>query len=418
MIKFNLKQFEDSTDSSTVRAAVLAMLAHIVIYPLFGLVFLLVDKNFNDNYFDRLLSSIPSMALLLLLLFNNRSRKYSQLFAAIAAMVANGHVMWLLYLNHLNTVYCMGYFVLITIVSALLVQISCIVLFSAFILTGSILVAVLTPKPEVHPLLFYGWTFCECGFAALINIQKLRGYHQVEKQKERLIEADRLASVGILAAGVAHEFNNPLAIIDGRASILMRKIEKEQVDFAEFSGGLSRIREAVARLSEIVKSLLEISSNTTLDSNSSCSALEAIRHAQKFVGGQISDANIRLIVPPSDLDYQINGTLMHYSQVLISLISNSIEALAADKGHDKWIEIQCKESSPQYLQIFVTDSGKGLPEDVANKIFFPFFTTKEPGAGIGLGLNLAKMTMEKVGATLSYSTESKNTQFKIEAIRR
>jgi C4-dicarboxylate-specific signal transduction histidine kinase len=112
------------------------------------------------------------------------------------------------------------------------------------------------------------------------------------------------------------------------------------------------------------------------------------------------DPNIKLICSSAGL-----------SQVILNLLINSIDAL--ERLDEKWIRIETNVSG-KLLKIKFTDSGKGIPDEIIDKITQPFFSTKEPGKGTGLGLSLSLKSVEKMNGNFNYNSNSKNTQFIIE----
>ena len=430
-LREKFKSFEDDNHDLNVSVSVLVM--NLTIYPLFAVLFQYAQPNSVDSYLERLLVSSPSAVFLSLLFFVPTSRRFSQFFVTFAITTMTLHILFLLYRLNLNPTYVMGLYAVLSVCTALTVRISMIIFYTTTCMIGTLVVAVATKDPLFHPWLFIALAGVEAVLAATINIQKLNGYLNIGKERKKLIEAEKMASIGILAAGVAHEFNNPLAIIDGKSALLIKGIDRESVSPDKIKSELEGIRKTVGRLASIVRALLDIASKPNSKDNEICLFSDVLSNAMSFVQGRVDDKRIQMKISTPE-DIRISGGLAQHA---LSLISNSIDAIAdleipADSSlhnlpeklpeklpeefpeefPEKWIQISA-EREDGHAVIRVTDSGKGIPEAIVERLFLPFFTTKEPGQGVGLGLSLAKAALQKMDGDLLYNRDSKNTEFLI-----
>jgi signal transduction histidine kinase len=227
--------------------------------------------------------------------------------------------------------------------------------------------------------------------------------------EEQMVVTERLAALGTLATGVAHEINNPLAIIRESAGWMTQILTKpEMVDMprrADFQKGLGKIEAAVDRARRITHNLLgtvgkrtETVAETDLEILSAESTELAEREAAKK-GVEL----VRRIDPAAR---QVRADPYSLRQALINLVHNAVQATESGT-----VTVAARRSGDG-LQIQVTDTGSGIPAEYRKKIFEPFFTTKDPGKGTGLGLFVVRNLVQKMGGTLDVESEvGKGTTF-------
>jgi len=226
---------------------------------------------------------------------------------------------------------------------------------------------------------------------------------ELDKRSKQLVQAQKLASLGRLTSGVAHELNNPLNNISTSIQILIEEIEEEDLEYKKEL--LVGAEKEVDRGKEIVRSLLEFARERTLTLKQ-VNFLDLVEGAIKHVKSEIPD-NIRLKVEVPD---NIRATVgLRIRSVIINLITNAVHAMK-DGGE---ITIKAKnEFDREGFAFQVIDTGEGIPQNIITKIFDPFFTTKEVGKGSGLGLSITYGIMEQHGGSISVSSEvGKGTTF-------
>jgi len=230
---------------------------------------------------------------------------------------------------------------------------------------------------------------------SVILVEDLSELHTLEAE---LTHSERLASIGRLAAGVAHEIGNPVTGIACLAQNLMQDID----DPAFVQEGLEQVLEQTQRISNIVQSLVNFShGGSTQDYQpvavDICDCIdEAVRlvrlsHAGKQLEYQIDcDHSLRIL-----------GDRQRMIQVFVNLLSNACDA---SQPGDR-IEIHGHPES-RYARIEVLDYGQGIPEEYLEKVFEPFFTTKDPGEGTGLGLPLVYSIIQEHSGTITLHSDS------------
>jgi two-component system NtrC family sensor kinase len=236
-----------------------------------------------------------------------------------------------------------------------------------------------------------------------------------EKQmmSKKVVETGKLASVGELAAGIAHEINNPVAIMveeAGWMGDLMEEIAfNESENRAEFERAIAQIQTQGKRCKEITHKLLHFARKTdaTVHDVNIKELLEELvaLSSQRAKYGMVE---IRTDFAPNLPSLRVSPSELQ--QVFFNLINNAIDAMNHDGG-TLTISSQQREN---YLVFTVSDTGEGIPEANLDRIFDPFFTTKPVGKGTGLGLSICYGIIEKMGGKLEVeSTLGKGTTFLI-----
>jgi len=226
---------------------------------------------------------------------------------------------------------------------------------------------------------------------------------ELNRRSKQLIQAQKLASLGRLTSGVAHELNNPLNNISTSIQILIEEIEENDLEYKKEL--LVGAEKEVGRGKDIVRSLLEFARERTLTLKQ-VNFLDLVNSAIKHVKSEIPD-NIHLKVEVPD---NIQATVgLRIRSVIINLITNAVHAMK-DGGE---ITIKAKnELDREGFSFQVTDTGEGIPQNIITKIFDPFFTTKDVGKGSGLGLSITYGIIEQHSGTISVSSEvGKGTTF-------
>jgi two-component system NtrC family sensor kinase len=255
-------------------------------------------------------------------------------------------------------------------------------------------------------------------FAATKHMVKAitKSNKEAEDLNRQLMHASKLASIGELAAGVAHEINNPLAVILTENQVILDLVEMEQGLGEEFkeqlTRSLSQVDAQVERCSHITQNLLRFSRRMALPSR-----FVDLNAAVKDVVGLLEKRALSRGVHIS-LDFQenlpkIRGFDFELEQVFVNLISNAIDAHEG-KPYGT-IRIGTRHDSKQHgLVATVADSGSGISDEDLARVFDPFYTTKPVGQGTGLGLSISYSIIRQMGGGISVKSEAgKGTEFEI-----
>ncbi|MDY6892211.1 MAG: ATP-binding protein, partial [Chloroflexota bacterium] len=248
--------------------------------------------------------------------------------------------------------------------------------------------------------------------ADLVVIRDITERKRVEEERRRIDQqlqyAGRLAAVGELAAGVAHELNNPIAIIQMYAEFLKSRTDLD----ASARSDVEVIHREVVRSAKISHHLLSFASKHSVE-KSFVSLNDVIGTSLKMHGYRLSSNNITVTM---DLDPDLPSTMADFyqmQQVFVNIITNAAQAIAEVQDSGTFI-IKTRRIG-ETIRISFTDDGPGIPQEIIRRIFDPFFTTKEVGTGTGLGLSICfGIVQEHSGHIFATSEMGKGATFTIE----
>lgn len=235
----------------------------------------------------------------------------------------------------------------------------------------------------------------------------------LRESEQLLLQAHKMEAIGRLAAGVAHEINNPLAIINEKAGLMKDYFElsgDSEIKKEKFINLIEAIFDSVSRCRAITHRLLGFSrrvdiSYDIIDLNG------AVKEIIEFLEKEILFRNIRLILNLSEELPDITTDKGQIQQVLLNILNNAIDAV--DKGGIIEVLTGVKDENTVYVS--VKDNGHGIPKEILKHIFEPFYTTKEKGRGTGLGLSISYGIVQKLGGTINVDSEvNKGTTFTVE----
>jgi signal transduction histidine kinase len=227
-----------------------------------------------------------------------------------------------------------------------------------------------------------------------IAIENAKLYEDLKKQKAVMRRADRLASLGTLTAGLAHEIRNPLVAIKTLTQLLPERLDDEEFrkDFLKIASG------EVDRISSLVNELLEFARPT--------SPQLQLQNIQDTMDGMIllistetKKKSVEIVTHYEESLPLVAADREQVKQVFLNVLLNAIEATS--DGGQVSVEIRtfAKKSGEEFLQVEIRDTGRGIPEEHLENVFTPFFTTKDKGSG--LGLSISHQIIQEHGGTIS-----------------
>ncbi|MDT8861654.1 ATP-binding protein [Alkalihalobacillus sp. MEB130] len=219
---------------------------------------------------------------------------------------------------------------------------------------------------------------------------------QIEAQ---LIQSGKLAAIGEMAAGVAHELNNPLTAVLGNAQLLLRTSSKEKKEYKL----LEDIHQCGIRCKHIIRSLLTFSRQDEYEFQN-CSINKVVEQVLHLIRYQIEHQNITILLQLDPNVPNINGSLQQLEQIAINLLINAKQALEEIDIEQKMIQINTYEENG-HVCLRITDNGSGIEETMMQEIFNPFFTTKNAIKGSGLGLSVSLGIARSHGGTIEVKSE-------------
>jgi PAS domain S-box-containing protein len=232
---------------------------------------------------------------------------------------------------------------------------------------------------------------------------------ELELRRGQAVASARLSELGMMAGSIAHEINNPLAVIHASASDLLEMAATGTVALSELQVGSARIKRTANRISKIVKSLRQIARKGTNDPFLPASAAEIVEEVLELCRERFRVHSVRLDIPNVDPTVRVLCREVQVAQVLLNLLQNSFDAVVESEG-DKWIRLEVN-STEEPVEFAVIDSGPGVPAEFKTKITEAFFTTKPVGKGTGLGLSLSQAIVEEHGGQLKFGERQKHTCF-------
>ena len=232
---------------------------------------------------------------------------------------------------------------------------------------------------------------------------------KLDEQRAQLIQSAKMASLGEMAAGIAHEINNPLAVIKGNADLITFRVKGNKFtleQLTEYSQLISRTSKRIATIINGLRTFARETDDGHLQERSSVA--EILDETLSFCRQRFKNRGIDLKVLPVGKDLILECRPVQISQVLLNLLNNAFDAVREEEN--SWVEIRAIDEG-ETIRITVTDSGRGIPAEVANRIMLPFFSTKGPGKGTGLGLSISRGIIDAHHGTLELDRGCPNTRF-------
>ncbi len=236
--------------------------------------------------------------------------------------------------------------------------------------------------------------------------EKLKVIEKLKLTQNQLIESEKMASIGVLTAGLAHELNNPLSYIGGivepikmdleelKPALSKKEYEQHKEIFDEIENLLEGMQFGVLKAAEIIRNLMEISPKNQEDKLTEIDLNEMINATTKLINNAKKDVDIT-----TDLkeELRVTGNKLELNQVLINIIQNACDAIPEDR--EGKIDVTGFSENGNVI-VKIKDNGTGIDEKLANQIYEPFFTTKGPGKGTGLGLYISYSVIKKHNGSL------------------
>ncbi len=236
-------------------------------------------------------------------------------------------------------------------------------------------------------------------------------------QELRILQSSRMASLGEMASAIAHEINNPLAIISGQIDLLRSYVAKGEVPNEKLMTAMERIDKMALRVAVIIRGLRTFSRDGSGDPTETVLLGTLIDDTVALCQARFLNHRVSLVVSidkeSRTADLECRPTQI--SQVLVNLLNNAFDA--AKDQPERWVNLDA-EAFGDFVQIRVTDSGAGIPPEIQDKVMQPFFTTKSIGEGTGLGLSISLGIVSSHDGKLTIDKNCPNTRFVILLPRR
>lgn len=227
-----------------------------------------------------------------------------------------------------------------------------------------------------------------------------------KKLQEDLIQVDRLAEIGRIAAGVAHEINNPVAVINEAsgwaAEVIADAKGLSPDDREELEGVVKKIKAQTVRCRNITYKLLGFVRDSDF-ARKEFDLHETLKETVDLLKSELKHTSIEIDMNFVEGPLPVVSDARLLEQVFVNIVANAIHAVVAKGGEDGRIEIRTLKRDSQ-IEVSIEDNGGGIPEEHQDKIFELFYTTKPPGKGTGLGLPICQNIVRNLGGELSFKT--------------
>lgn len=235
---------------------------------------------------------------------------------------------------------------------------------------------------------------------------------KIADREKTIIQSARLTSLGEMSSGVAHEINNPLTIIRTKLVLLQKNLNNPAKKIEDHIQSIETMIANTDRIADIVRGLQMFGQT---EENNPATQIQVLRTVQETLllnKERLHEREIKIeVLIPEDL--KIIAKRGQFAQAVLHLIKNAQDGVQAEDG--RWIRIETsttrRKGGETWIELSVTDSGKKIRPEVAQRMFEPFFTTKPVGQGIGLGLSVALGIAKSNGGDLAYDSESPHNRF-------
>ena len=222
-------------------------------------------------------------------------------------------------------------------------------------------------------------------------------------QRSAVVHAEKMSALGRMAGEIAHEINNPLAIIQGN-SHLLSKLELP----AQARAIAETIEQTSVRISKVVKGMRSLARDSRSDPMQVTPVTTVLQDTLVLCQDRVTASGVKLLSPEPDPALRLRCRGSEICQVLVNLLNNAVDATEGRPG--AWVRIEMREAAG-FLEFGVSDNGAGIPRSLRARIHEPFFTTKDVGKGLGLGLSIARTIVDAHGGRLWLDESAPHTRF-------
>ncbi len=233
---------------------------------------------------------------------------------------------------------------------------------------------------------------------------------ELTKLKDHVSFTQKLANLGEMFAGIIHDINNPLMMIEANIKRAKKKINDDEVNEL-----LTKVEMSSQKISKIVKGIkVYIHQDGTAESHVKENLGKIVDDALVICENKLKENMVAVTFDPKINQMEVSCHFTQIFQVFVNLISNAIDAISGLQ--EKSIEITAKDLGDR-IQVRFMDSGNGIPKEIQEKMFNAFFTTKDRGVGSGLGLSLCRKILEAHGGSLTIDDSAPHTTFIVELMK-
>jgi len=244
------------------------------------------------------------------------------------------------------------------------------------------------------------------------NTEKLETQSIIEAQRSKSVHNQKLAAIGEIASSVAHEINNTMGIVSLSLTMLENELEQLEINSEKkkenIRKSISNIENSVERTSQIISNLLDFSREGSKDRLESKNLDLVLNKTLLFIEEKLKKNKITLNTQGLDKDINIYIKETQFSQILVNLFNNSIDSLIGQERREINLSTRVEDTT---CYLHFKDTGRGIPKELEEKIFSPFFTTKSVGSGTGLGLSISKNLLLEMSGDIKLEREDSGAHF-------
>ena len=226
-----------------------------------------------------------------------------------------------------------------------------------------------------------------------------RTEEEIRQARERLSQFGRLSTIGEMAAGLAHEINQPLTAIAAYTQACRRLIDAGRIDSKELIETASKINTQALRAGDVIRRLRKFVKRTD-SGRDVCNCESLIQDVVSLAELDAKSHDMQIVLNNPKTEFLIDVDQTQIQQVVLNLIRNAIDSMEEGRAKDRRVEIEIEEDQDDMIRISVSDQGVGVSDDARQRLFDPFFTTKE--SGMGLGLPMCRSIIDAHGGKLSF----------------
>ena len=232
----------------------------------------------------------------------------------------------------------------------------------------------------------------------------------VESERAKATYAEKMASLGQMAAGIAHELGNPIAALTTWLDVVANAVDAGNLEELDINSTLPMVKARAEQMRKIITGMLTFARDGSKDPYEAVNLAAVLQSVLEYSSYELRKSGVVLHNDLVGTHLICQGRQSELAQVFVNLISNSIDAI--EELPDPWIRVSGFEDE-DHVGVQFSDCGKGLPKEVQERIFDPFFTTKPTGKGTGLGLSISHTIINEHGGDLVVDSSAENTTFLI-----
>jgi len=407
-------------DNKFFKHYMIVMLLGTFCYPIFKFFVHFAYPNFEPIYF-RMPTLVFGLSFFILAYFKESIRKRIDLAFLIVSFITNTDYLFLLlksYQTPAENYYFLGSFI-VTVCSLISFKNKkhfnvflgyILLVYTIFFTNGYLLNNHSFVKNDINNMIFIGLIILVAYLQTRVNIETDRELIETQRDLSQksalLIEKSKMASLGEMAGGIAHEINNPLQIISSSAELLEMKNGESKETLL--------IKNTVSRIEQIVENLKIFSGESALSQNQIFEVNDSIKESVSLCVQKFKNHGIAIVFNENE-SFKVFGVKSEMKRVIINLLSNSFDSIISSNPTDKRIIIDLIDHENE-VEIKIHDTGSLITQEISEKIFQPFFTTKKVGSGTGLGLSVSQGLIKKMGGEIGFVIDPKIFYVKIPKI--